>query len=112
VLCCYANPNSKSLTLTLTLRNAQEKEIKKAYRAAALEWHPDKHIGEEEKKLAEKKFQEVAEAHEVLSDKELRRKYDLGEDVFENQGGGGGHGSPFHHFQQHGGGGQRFHFKM
>ena len=49
------------------------------------------HTGEEEKKEAEKKFQEVAEAYEVLSDKELRGKYDRGEEVFENQG-GGGHG--------------------
>ena len=85
----------------------------------ALEFHPDKHQGEEAKEAAEKKFTLVAEANEVLSDAELRGKYDRGEDVFPNQGnegGGGGHHDPFgHHFHhQHGGGfgGQQFHFNF
>jgi DnaJ family protein C protein 3 len=68
-------------------RNADNKAIKKAYRALALEWHPDKHQ-EDAKAAAEKKFQEVAEAYEVLSNEELRGKYDRGEEVFPNQGGG------------------------
>jgi DnaJ family protein C protein 3 len=90
-------------------RNAKEKEIKKAYREKALEWHPDKHKGEEEKLLAEKKFQEIAEAAEVLSDADLRRKYDVGEEVFPNQGGGGQQqGNPFQ-FRQ---GGTHFHFNF
>jgi len=93
-------------------RNASTKEIKKAYRALALEWHPDKHSGDEEKAKAEKQFQLVAEAYEVLSDGEKRGLYDRGEEVFPNQGGGGGHQgfNPFQHFQQRGGGGQQFHF--
>lgn len=98
-------------------RNAKIKEIKKAYREKALEWHPDKHQGEEEKAAAEKKFQAIAEAYEVLSDAELRGKYDRGEDVFPNQGNEGGGQHHFHqqhfqqqHFQQ--GGGQRFHFNF
>ena len=33
-----------------------------------MEWHPDKHTGEEEKKVAEKKFHEIAEAYEILND--------------------------------------------
>ena len=48
--------------------NNKLKEIKKAYRDQALQWHPDKHSGEEEKEIAEKKFQLVAEAYEILSD--------------------------------------------
>lgn len=94
-------------------RNANIKVIKKAYREGALQWHPDKHTGEDEKEKAEKQFQLIAEAYEVLSDDEKRKKYDRGEDVFENQGGGGGGG--FHHgfnpFAQHfRAGGQHFNF--
>ena len=90
-------------------RTATTKEIKKAYRALALEWHPDKHKGEEEKEKAEKQFQIIAEAYEVLSDDEKRAAFDRGEDVFPNQGGGQQHHNPFQHFQ-HGGGGQHFQF--
>lgn len=99
-------------------RGAKTKEIKKKYRELALKWHPDKHSGDEEKEKAEKKFQEVAEAYEVLSDDEKRQKYDRGEEVFPNQGGGGGHQNPFqHHFFHQGGqqfhhGGQQFHFNF
>lgn len=97
-------------------RKATLKEIKKAYRELALQWHPDKHKGEEEKERAEKQFQLVAEAYEVLSDDEKRAKYDRGEDVFPNQGGGGG--GPQHHGFHGGGnpffrqGGQQFHFRF
>lgn len=45
-------------------------------------------------------FQDIGEAHEVLSDDEKRGKYDRGEDVFENQGGGG---RPRGQHFQHGG---------
>eukprot|EP00585_Thalassiosira_rotula_P003280 CAMPEP_0196138036 /NCGR_PEP_ID=MMETSP0910-20130528/5822_1 /TAXON_ID=49265 /ORGANISM="Thalassiosira rotula, Strain GSO102" /LENGTH=531 /DNA_ID=CAMNT_0041398591 /DNA_START=208 /DNA_END=1803 /DNA_ORIENTATION=+ len=98
-------------------RTAQQKEIKKSYRELALKWHPDKNTDNKEE--AEKMFQDISEAYEVLSDKELRAKYDRGEDVFENQGGGGG-GQRHHHmdpnmfYQQHfrqGGGQQRHHFR-
>lgn len=97
-------------------RNAQQKEIKKSYRDLALKWHPDKNT--DDKENAEKMFQDISEAYEVLSDKEMRAKYDRGEDVFENQGGGGGqrrhHMDPNMFFQQHfrqGGGGQRTHHR-
>lgn len=99
-------------------RRAKAKEIKKAYREQALIWHPDKHTGEEEKEKAEKQFQLVAEAYEVLGDDEKRSKYDRGEEVFPNQGGGSQqHGNPFmHHFNGnpfgHGGGGHQFHFNF
>lgn len=95
-------------------RRASQKEIKKAYRDKALQWHPDKHSGEEEKEKAEKQFQLVAEAYEILSDEEKRAAYDRGEDVTGSggggQGGGGfnpfGGGNPFgQHFGRQGGGG-------
>ncbi|KAL7487100.1 hypothetical protein ACHAW6_012703 [Cyclotella cf. meneghiniana] len=89
-------------------RNADLKTIKKEYKKLALQWHPDKNADDKEK--AEKMFQDISEAYEVLSDKELRAKYDRGEPVFENQGHGGGQ---THHFNpnmffHHGGGGQHF----
>ena len=93
-------------------RNASLKDIKRAYREKALEWHPDKHKGEEEKTKAEKQFQLIAEAYEILSDTDLRGKYDRGEEVLPNQGNGGqpqGHPFPFHNFHQ---GGQQFHFNF
>ena len=62
-------------------RDATEKEIKKAYRKLALQWHPDKH--KEDKEIAEEKFKEIAEAYEVLSNEESRAKYDRGEDTSE-----------------------------
>ena len=95
-------------------RNEELKEIKKNYRELALKWHPDKNTDNIEE--AEKMFQDIGEAYEILSDKELRGKYDRGEEVFENQGGGGGgrrhHMDPNLFFQQNfrqqgGGGGQR-----
>ncbi|GMI22816.1 hypothetical protein TeGR_g12290 [Tetraparma gracilis] len=77
-------------------------------------WHPDKNQGNEEE--AEKKFQDIAEAYEVLSDDELRPRYDRGEDVMDKNGGGGGgghHGFPRQHFRHGGGGGrQNFHFNF
>lgn len=98
-------------------RNAKLKDIKKAYREGALQWHPDKHTGEEEKEKAEKQFQQIAEAYEILSDADLRKKYDRGEEVLPNQGGdGGGHNpfghNPFGHNPFGGGGKQHFHFKF
>ena len=80
-------------------RNANDKQIKKSYRKLAHEYHPDKNHGkpEDEIRVNEVKFQEISEAYEVLSDKELRGKYDRGEDVFPNQGGGR---RPQHHHRR------------
>jgi len=55
-------------------RKADEKEIKKAYRRLAKQYHPDTYKGD--KKEAEEKFKEISEAYEVLIDKEKRAKYD------------------------------------
>jgi molecular chaperone DnaJ len=54
-------------------RNASEREIKQAYRRLARQYHPDVNPGD---KSAETKFKEINEAHEVLSDKKNRKKYD------------------------------------
>lgn len=68
-------------------KDADAKAIKSAYRKMALKWHPDKNPDDRE--AAEKKFREVAEAYEVLSDKDKRAHYDRGGD---GSGGGGGGG--------------------
>jgi DnaJ family protein C protein 7 len=61
-------------------RNADEEEIRKAYRKMALKHHPDKQAGksEEEKAQAEALFKGVGEAYEILSDPEKKTRYDEG----------------------------------
>ncbi|CEQ40467.1 SPOSA6832_02087, partial [Sporobolomyces salmonicolor] len=114
-------------------RDADAKTIKRAYRKATLKAHPDKEGGSEEKMAA------LNEAYEVLSNEELRARFDAGEDPNDPTsgqsgfpGGGGGNpvffqqgGSPFgaggHPFQQFfqgggggfpgGGGGQQYQFR-
>ncbi|XP_038278248.2 dnaJ homolog subfamily B member 6-like [Dermochelys coriacea] len=54
--------------------DASDKDIKKAYRKVALKWHPDKNPGNKEH--TERKFKEITEAYEVLSDKSKRNLYD------------------------------------
>ena len=54
-------------------RNADAKEIKKAYRKLAKKYHPDMNPGD---KVAEQKFKEVTEAYNVLSDTEKKKLYD------------------------------------
>jgi len=55
-------------------REASADEIKKAYRKTALKYHPDMNAGDRE---AEEQFKEAAEAYEVLSDSEKKKRYDL-----------------------------------
>lgn len=55
-------------------RTATEDEIKKAYKKQALLWHPDRNPNRLEE--ADKKFKEISEANEVLSNPEKRRIYD------------------------------------
>ena len=56
-------------------KNAQQKDIKSAYRKLARKWHPD--ANPSNVKEAEEKFKEISEAYEVLGDAEKRKKYDL-----------------------------------
>lgn len=76
-------------------RNASADEIKKAYKKLAIKYHPDRQgdKSEQEKKEAEDKFKEAAEAYSVLSDSEKRQRYDqFGEAGVNGQGGFGGFG--------------------
>lgn len=80
-------------------KNADEKEIKKAYRNLARKYHPD--VCKEEG--ADERFKKINEAYSVLSDPQKRSQYDqLGHDTFTNAsrgsytGGGGFGGGGFH----------------
>ncbi|MFA6915161.1 MAG: molecular chaperone DnaJ [Parachlamydiales bacterium] len=73
-------------------KNATAEEIKKAYRKQAVKFHPDKNPGDAE---AEKRFKEISEAYEVLSNDKKREMYDrFGKDGV-NAGMSGGHPGGF-----------------
>jgi len=91
-------------------RSAGQADIKKAFRKLARELHPDRNPGDQ---AAERKFKDVNEANEVLSDPEKRKQYDmLGANWDQYQRGGGGRpgadpfgpGGPFAGFGFGGGG--------
>ncbi|WP_350258447.1 DnaJ C-terminal domain-containing protein [Scrofimicrobium sp. R131] len=102
-------------------KDADSKEIKKAYRKLARQWHPDQNPGD---LAAEEKFKQISEAYSVLSDPEQRERYDAIQQMAQGgarftpgSGGGGGFedmfGSMFngagrggtYQFQTSGGGG-------
>jgi molecular chaperone DnaJ len=70
-------------------KDASQDEIKKKYRKLALKYHPDRNP---DNKVAEEKFKEAAEAYEVLSDVQKRKKYNQ----FGHSGMQGG--TDYHHF--------------
>jgi len=75
-------------------KSASADDIKKAYRKQALEWHPDKH--KDNKEAAEKRFKEINEAYQILSDPQKRQAYDqFGHSAFAPGGGMPGAGGPF-----------------
>ncbi|PJJ84606.1 DnaJ C-terminal domain-containing protein [Mucilaginibacter auburnensis] len=89
-------------------KSASDKDIKNAYRKLARKYHPDLNPNDEE---ANKKFQQLNEANEVLSDPEKRKKYDKYGENWQ-------HGEAYEQAQQQrqqrqygGGGGQAFDFE-
>ncbi len=91
-------------------RTATADDLKRAYRKLAKEWHPDRHPPHRRKE-AEERFKAIAEANEVLSDPEKRKRYDqLGEhwrqgQDFQPPPGGGRTVSPEEFARMFGGGG-------
>lgn len=88
-------------------RSCSDRDLKRAYRTLSKKYHPDKASGDE------KKFLDVAEAYEALSDPTTRKIYDqYGHDGLANHkrgGQGGGHGhDPFDLFSRFFGGGGHF----
>jgi DnaJ-class molecular chaperone len=96
-------------------KGANEAEIKKAFRALAKKHHPDRHAGDA---TAQKKFQEISSAYDILGDKDKRAQYDAGaigpdgnpRGFDPRQGGGFRQGSPFGFGA--GGGNRDFHFSF
>ena len=80
-------PSTHYETLGVT-KDASAADIRKAYRAAALRWHPDKNPDNREE--AEQRFVAIAAAHEVLSDEQARAAYDRGGDALVHRSRTGG----------------------
>ncbi len=73
-------------------RDASASEIKRAYRKAALEWHPDKNSAPD----AEQRFIRIGQAYEVLGNEDSRREYDrYGSSLSTGGARGGGGGFDF-----------------
>lgn len=74
-------------------KTANESQIRKAYKLLALKWHPDKNTqSEAQRDQAERKFKEVNEAYEVLSDPKKKQMFDNGIDPNDQESGGFSHG--------------------
>lgn len=73
-------------------KSASDDEIKKAFRKAAVKYHPDKEGGDEAK------FKEASEAYEVLKDKQKRQRYDQFGHAGVGSGASAGGGNPFEGF--------------
>ncbi|KAA8549102.1 hypothetical protein F0562_000786 [Nyssa sinensis] len=92
VLSCavIANAGKSYYDILQVPKGASDEQIKRAYRKLALKYHPDKNQGNEE---ANKKFAEINNAYEVLSDSEKRNIYDrYGEEGLKQHAASGGRG--------------------
>lgn len=94
-------------------RDADERQIKSAYRKLSKLHHPDKaHASGLTKEESEKKMAAINEAYEILSDSELRARFDRGDDPNSQEQ----QGNPFqghqYMYQQGGGGQQQFKFQF
>lgn len=78
-------------------KNSSTKEIKKSYYELAKKYHPDTNKGDTD---SSKKFQEVSEAYEVLSDDQKRKEYDTYGQTSEQMGRAGGGAGPQAHGPQ------------
>jgi molecular chaperone DnaJ len=84
--------------------DASDKDIQRAYRKLAKQYHPDANAGDA---AAEERFKEVSAAHDVLGDPEKRKEYDQVREMVASGGGPGGYGG----FGNFGGfEGAQFHF--
>jgi DnaJ family protein C protein 3 len=93
-------------------RDADERTIKRSYRQLTKIHHPDKAVAQGvTKEEAEKKMAAINEAYEILSDPELKTRYDNGDDPNDPEA---QRSHPFqgHPFGQRGGGGQQFFFQQ
>ncbi|RUS16563.1 hypothetical protein BC937DRAFT_91071 [Endogone sp. FLAS-F59071] len=91
-------------------RQADKREIRKAYRKLAQIWHPDKYTGDLDSDAVEKKMSDINQAYEVLK---MRAQFDNGEDPFDSSAnqspfGHGGHPFGGHPFGGHPFGGGQF----
>ena len=78
-------------------KNATDEEIKKSYKKLAMKFHPDRN--KDNKEEAEKKFKEISNAYNVLSNQQKRQMYDqFGEEGL--QGNSGPHMNPFSMFEE------------
>ena len=91
-------------------KNASDSEIKSAFRKLSMKQHPDRQAGktDTEKKEAENKFKECAEAYEVLSNKDKRAQYDQFGSNTSNGFGGQGPDDLADFFRRHSGFGSNF----
>jgi DnaJ-class molecular chaperone len=86
-------------------KSASEADIKKAFRSLAKKYHPDKHAGDA---AAQKKFQEISGAYDIIGDKDKRAKFDSGE--IDASGNPRGFDPGAHGFRGGGQGPRDFHF--
>lgn len=89
--------NTRYYELLSINKDANESEIKKAYKKCALKYHPDRNPNDKEE--SERKFKEISEAYSILSDSKKKNIYDnYGEEAVKNSGQPSG--SPFDIFEQ------------